>query len=99
MPPQSPDAAYSFCTALLPTMPRMTSTGTKRALAKHRLSNNVGSVKHFLSTPPRALEEERHFALVERCAVSNQSPLAISIQVWNSVRPMHLFDRNLDHDS
>jgi hypothetical protein len=30
---------------------------------------------------------------------SNQSPLAISIQVWNSVRPMHLFDHNLDHDS
>ena len=33
------------------------------------------------------------------CAVSNQSPLTIIIQVWNSVRPMHLFDRNLDHDS
>lgn len=30
---------------------------------------------------------------------SNQGSLAISIQVWNSVRPMHLFDRNLDHDS
>ena len=33
-------------------------------LAKHRLSNNVGGVKHFLSTQ-HALEEERHFALVE----------------------------------
>jgi hypothetical protein len=34
-------------------------------LAKHRLSNNVGGVKHFLSTQQHALEEERHFALVE----------------------------------
>jgi len=31
--------------------------------------------------------------------LANQSPLAITVQVWNSVRPMHLFDRNLDHDS
>ena len=29
---------------------------------------------------------------------SNQGSLAISIQVWNSVRPMHLFGRNRDHD-
>ena len=29
---------------------------------------------------------------------SNQGSLAISIQVWNSVRPMHLFGHNLDHD-
>jgi hypothetical protein len=28
------------------------------------ISNNVGGVKHFLSTPLHALEEERHFALV-----------------------------------
>src|SRR5450432_3795325 len=34
-------------------------------LLKHRLSNNVGGVKHFLSTQQHALEEERHFALVE----------------------------------
>ena len=34
-------------------------------LAKNRLSNNVGGVKHFLSTQQHALEEERHFALVE----------------------------------
>jgi hypothetical protein len=31
--------------------------------------------------------------------LANQSPLAIRIRVWHSVRPMHLFDRNLDHDS
>jgi hypothetical protein len=28
------------------------------------ISNNVGGVKHFLSTLLHALEEERHFALV-----------------------------------
>jgi hypothetical protein len=34
-------------------------------LAKNRLSNNVGSVKHLLSVPVRALRRARHFALVE----------------------------------
>src|ERR1017187_8055666 len=34
-------------------------------LLKHRLSNNVGGVKHFLSVPIRALRRARHFALVE----------------------------------
>src|ERR1035438_2464830 len=29
---------------------------------------------------------------------SNQGSLAISIQVRNSVRPMHLFGHNVDHD-
>ena len=32
---------------------------------KHRVSDNVGSVKQFLSNLSRALGEERHFALVE----------------------------------
>jgi hypothetical protein len=40
-------------------------TGVLPWLAKHRLSNNVGSVKHFSSTLQHALGEERHFALVE----------------------------------
>jgi hypothetical protein len=31
---------------------------------KIAISNNVGRVKHFLSTRLHALEEERHFALV-----------------------------------
>jgi hypothetical protein len=34
-------------------------------LSKNRLSDNVGGVKQLLSTPPPALGEERHFALVE----------------------------------
>jgi len=29
---------------------------------------------------------------------SNHGSLAISIQVWNSVRPMHLFGLHCDHD-
>jgi hypothetical protein len=37
----------------------------RRAPAKPAISNNVGSVKHFFCTLLRALEEERHFALVE----------------------------------
>src|ERR1035438_262572 len=32
------------------------------------ISNNVGGVKHFSSTRRHALEEERHFALVEAFA-------------------------------
>jgi hypothetical protein len=34
-------------------------------LAQNRLSDNVGSAKHFPSTPLHALGEERHFALVD----------------------------------
>jgi hypothetical protein len=30
------------------------------------ISDNVGGVKHFLSTLPHPLEEERHFALSEK---------------------------------
>jgi hypothetical protein len=37
-------------------------------LAKHRVSNNVGAVKHFLGALVRGLVEERHFALVEGVA-------------------------------
>jgi hypothetical protein len=33
---------------------------------KNRFSDNVGGVKHFLSTLPHPLEEERHFALSEK---------------------------------
>jgi hypothetical protein len=59
-------------------------------LLKHRVSDNVGGVKRFSSTLQHALVEERHFALDENCR-SNQGSLVINIQVWNSVRPMHLF--------
>jgi hypothetical protein len=38
--------------------------------------------------------EECAISLSLKMCRSNQSPLAISIQVWNSVRPMHLFGHN-----
>src|SRR5947208_1452281 len=38
----------------------------KSQLLKHRLSDNVGAVKQFLSTLPHALREARHFALDEK---------------------------------
>ena len=37
-----------------------------RWLAKHRVSDNVGGVKYFLSVLLRALRRARHFALVEK---------------------------------
>src|SRR5271155_279072 len=53
---------------------------TTPQLAKHRLSDNVGGVKHILSIPLRALGEERHFALVEM-AVPTTGSLVIVFQV------------------
>jgi hypothetical protein len=58
------------------------------------ISNNVGSVKHFLSALRHALEEERHFALVGGLRISNLGSLFI-VGVRNSVRPSHLFDHPL----
>ena len=66
-------------------------------LAKNRLSDNVGGVKHISSVLVRALGRARHFALVEE--LPYQPRLARNrFQVRNSVRPMHLFGRNFDHD-
>jgi hypothetical protein len=45
----------------------------------------------------RALEVERHFALVAGLRFSNLW-LAFNRQSRNSVRPSHLFDLNCDHD-
>jgi hypothetical protein len=53
----------------------------------------------FWSALVRALRKSAPFRSRWRCAKSNQSSLAITVQVWNSVRPVHLFDRSLDHDS
>jgi hypothetical protein len=44
-----------------------------------------------------ALLEERHFALVDCLRLPNLGSLLI-IGVRNSVRPIHLFDHNRDHD-
>jgi hypothetical protein len=55
-------------------------------------------VKHFSSTLLHALREERHFALVDGVAFPTLGSLVIVFQVRNSVRPMHLFGHNRDHD-
>jgi hypothetical protein len=39
-------------------------------LAKHRVSNNVGSVKHIQGAPIPGLVRARHFALVEAVALA-----------------------------
>jgi hypothetical protein len=64
---------------------------------KIAISNNVGSVKRFLSAPEHALWKERHFALVVSLRFPTQGSLLI-VGVRNSVRPIHLFDPNCDHD-
>jgi hypothetical protein len=55
-------------------------------------------VKHFSSTLLHALEEERHFALMDGVAFPTVGSLVIVFQVRNSVRPMHLFGHTRDHD-
>jgi len=61
------------------------------------VSYNAGVVKYFFSTLLHPLRDERHFALVEIKCHTNQGSLVIS-SGQNSVRPMHLFGHNLDHD-
>ena len=68
------------------------------SLLQTGISDNVDSVKHFVSVLIRALRRERHFALVEDVPYQPQGSLVIGFQVRNSVRPMHLFGHNLDHD-
>ena len=61
------------------------------------ISNNVGGVKHCLSTQLPALGDERHFALADGLRFPIEGSLVI-LAVRNSVRRNHLFDHNLDHD-
>jgi hypothetical protein len=46
---------------------------TCRWLTKHRVSDNVGGVKHFSGALIRALGRARHFALVEGSAIPTQA--------------------------
>jgi hypothetical protein len=57
---------------------------------KHRLSNNVGGVKHFHAHYSMHSEKSAIALLLKMCR-SNQGSLTIKHQVRNSVRPMHLF--------
>src|SRR2546425_8249456 len=54
-------------------------------------------VNHFLDVLTRALRRARHFALVEGSAIPTKGSLVI-VSGQNSVRPMHLFGHNFDHD-
>jgi hypothetical protein len=55
-------------------------------------------VKHVSSALRHALKAERHFALVDGVAFPTAGSLVNRFQVRNSVRPMHLFGHNRDHD-
>jgi hypothetical protein len=46
---------------------------------KHRVSDNAGGVKYFLSVLLRALLRERHFALVEAFAFAFAVALAFAL--------------------
>src|SRR5262249_40687539 len=53
----------------------------------------------FFCIPLHPLREERHFALVEKLAMPYQpGSLVISFRSAISIRPMHLFGHNRDHD-
>jgi hypothetical protein len=70
-----------------------------RQLVKNRLSNNVGGVKHFLGTQQHALEEERHFALVEDVPGPTKARSQASFRSGTQSDPCISSNRNLDHDS
>jgi hypothetical protein len=55
-------------------------------------------VKRYSSARLHALKEERHFALLDGVAFPTVGSLVIVCQARNSVRPMHLFGPNFDHD-
>jgi hypothetical protein len=55
-------------------------------------------VKHLLSALLHALKEERQFALLDGVAFSNRRLACNPFRSGHSVRPMHLFGHNRDHD-
>jgi len=78
-------------------MLKVPSRCSRRLLLQNRLSNNVGGVKHFRAHYSMHSEKSAISLSLKRCR-SNQGSLAIKFQVRNSVRPMHLFGPQLDHD-
>jgi hypothetical protein len=72
-------------------------TATVAGFLKNRISNNVGGVKHFRAHYSMHSEKSAISLSLKMCR-SDQGSLAIKFQVRNSVRPMHLFGHNLDHD-
>jgi hypothetical protein len=66
-------------------------------LTLNRPSENVGGVKYFSSVRIRALGRARRLVLVEELPYQPRL-VRNRFQVRNSVRTIHLFDHNLDHD-
>ena len=62
------------------------------------LSDNVGPCQALLSALLYALKEERHFALLDGVAFPNRRLARNPFRSGHSVRPMHLFGHNRDHD-
>jgi hypothetical protein len=58
-------------------------------MAKNLVSDNVGGVKQLLSTLRRALEQKRHFALVEVVALLYQPRLARNQYSGQELGPTH----------
>ena len=58
-------------------------------MANNRVSDNVGGVKQLLSTLRRALEQKRHFALVEVVALLYQPRLARNQYSGQELGPTH----------
>jgi hypothetical protein len=88
-----------------PQRAELKSVGTHRCgaqsasyvkLVLNRMSDHVCAVKPCSSTLHLGLGEERLFALVEGFAFPTVVPLVIGVR--NSVRPVHPFGHNLDHD-
>ena len=50
-------------------------------LLKYRVSDNVGLVKSFLSVLHRALERERHFALMEEAVPTKARSVIVAVKI------------------
>src|SRR5215831_13298872 len=66
--------------------------------AQTGLSDNVGRVKFILSTLRRALQEERHFALVDGFALPTAGSLGNRFRSGTQSDPCISSIRNCDHD-
>ena len=64
------------------------------------LSDNVGPCQELFerTTVCTRVKKERHFALLDGVAFSNPRLARNPFRSGHSVRPMHLFGRNFDHD-
>src|SRR5215472_16504751 len=88
----------SFHTRRNNAVPFPSMWSTYRNLESTGISYNADVVKNFFSTLLHPLRDERHFALVEISAIPNLRLARNQFRSGISVRPMHLFGRNFNHD-